>query len=404
MKTSNADKSIVHVLCSLSLSGAHIFAINLANEQSKHFNVSLLFLNPYLNDASLMNRIDSKVKIINLKLSRLVKSGAYRISNLFSGMAQNSPFYVNMMAWKLKDHLKGVDIVHTHLVRDRLIVSKALKMVGQHAPLHILTDHGGFLGIESTAGKNGNSSRIYNQKVFKEIFDSCACIVTLSETQNAFWQRKQNEGYFISYCKIYNGNPLSKSSNTKSRNEMGYAEDDFIFTMVARGDQASKGWELTIDAFLLNDDPKSRLMLIGGGNEVDRLKVIHGGNPKINFVGHVHNPIDFLPIVDVGVLASTYTPESLPNSIIEYLQAGKPVIGSDIGEIKNMLQIGKNEAGILLPIKNKQIDINIYADAMRKMQHEKDSYENFKRNALNASKQFDMAYCMYRYATEIYKF
>jgi glycosyltransferase involved in cell wall biosynthesis len=399
MQLNNTDKSIVHILSSFRLSGAHIFAVNLANEQVKKYNVTLISLNPRFNDIILTNRVDKKVKIVNLGISRVVRSAVYRLGNCFSGMRQNNPLFSNLLALKLIKHLKGVDIVHTHLVRDRYIIIRAMKMLRKHSPKHIMTDHGGFIGIESSNHYHPQ----YSEKIYKEIFDNCSCIVTLSDTQNAFWQQKIDKGYKISFRKIYNGSPLLKNLNCKSRKEIGYAEDDFIFAMVARGDIPSKGWELTINAFLKIDDPKSKLMLIGGGIEIDRLKKIHGKNSKIIFLGFVQNPSEFLQLADVGVLASNYAAESLPLSVIEYLQAGKPVIGSDIGEIKNMLQIGGNEAGILLPIKNNFIDLDVYVNAMKKMQYDKDIYECFKKNAINASKQFGIADCADKYA-EVYCF
>ena len=404
MLENNADKSIVHLLCSFSLSGAHIFAVNLANEQAKNYRVTLLSMDPRFNDAVLTNRIHPNVKVINLKISRLIRGGAYKIGHWFSGMAQNNPLFVCLMAWKLKKILRHTDIVHTHLVRDQFIVSKALNLLGQSAPKHIITDHGGFLSVESSLIKYQRHRRTYSKNVFKTIFNNCAHIVTLSDTQNAFWKRKTEEGYPVSYRKIYNGNPLSEPLQAKSRTDMGYAEDDFIFVMVARGDQPSKGWELTIRAFLKNDDSKARLMLIGEGREITRLKAIHGNISTIRFLGLVQDPFVFLQIADVGVLASTYVSESLPNSIIEYLQAGKPVIGSEIGDIKNMLQIGKEDAGILLPIKDNKIDVTAYADAMHQMQHDKVAYERFKNNAVWAGKQFDMSHCADRYSREVYSF
>lgn len=404
MQQHQSKKSIIHILWSFRDSGAHIFAVNLANEQAKYHNVALINMNPHIRaHSNLTNRIDPKVKVINLGVNRLVRSAAYHIGHCFSGTMQHNLLFASIMANELVKSIKGADIIHTHLVKDRFIVSKALEIIGKNSPKHVMTDHGGFFLFENSLQNKGTPLRHFSKKIFDRIVYSSNNVVTISDPQNSFWQRRQQEGYPIIYNKIYNGSPSAVKS-PKTCEEMGYTKDDFIFVMVARGSEPSKGWELTINAFLRNNDPNAKLMLIGGGSEIDRLKAIHGSNPKIKFTGVIQNPADLIHIADVGVLASTYGAESLPNSIIEYLKEGKPVIGSDIGDIKNMLQIGKDEAGILLPIEQKQIDIDAYAAAMRKMQHDKAAYEYFKKNAINARKQYDMAYCAYRYATEAYGF
>lgn len=403
MQQHQFQKSIVHILCDFTSSGAHIFAVNLANEQAKNYHVTLINMNPRRADVNLTKRIDPKVNIVNLGVSRLARAAAYRIGHFFSGMKNNSLLFTTVLARELKKFVRGADIIHTHLIRDRFIVGKTLEMLGKNAPKHVMTDHGGFLDLESQFQNTGVPPRLYNKKVIDYIVNSCSYIVTISDPQNLFWQRKQQEGYRVIYNKISNGSPFMVE-NPKTRAEMGYTENNFIFVMVARGNEPSKGWEVTTNAFLKYNDPNARLLLVGGGSEIDRLKAIHGNNPRIKFTGAIPNPADILHIADVGVLASTYAAESLPNSIIEYLKAGRPVIGSDVGDIKNMLHIGKDEVGILLPIVQKQIDVDVYVEAMRKMQHDKAAYAHYKKNTVNASKQYDITYCAHRYETEAYGF
>lgn len=398
-----SKKTIVHTLWDFKLGGGPVFAVNLANEQAKHHNVVLINMSPHMSDSSVTSRIDPKVKVIELKVNPFIKRLSYRIGNYLSGMKHNSPLYSDVMAIQLRTLIKGADIVHTHLVRERFIVSKALKFLGKSAPKHIMTDHGGFLQIEKKFQDTGEMVLQFNKKVFDSIVASCDCVVTISDPQNEFWQEKQKEGYRIRYKKIYNGNP-SAAKCPKTRAEMGYYERDFIFTVVGRGSLPTKGWEVTINAFLKNNDPSAKLMLVGGGSEIERLKRLHGNNPNIKFTGMVQNPADLIHIADVGILASTYGSESLPNSIIEYLAAGKPAIGSNIGEIKNMLQIGKEEVGILLPIEKNKIDVELLAAAMNKMQYDKAAYEYFKMNTAKASQQYDISHCANRYATEAYGF
>ncbi len=78
------------------------------------------------------------------------------------------------------------------------------------------------------------------------------------------------------------------------------------------------------------------------------------------FIGMTSNPEHYLEKADIGILCSTY--EGLPVSIIEYAMFKLPVISTDVGECKKLLDNGK--AGWIVPPKNTTELANSIIDAI----------------------------------------
>jgi glycosyltransferase involved in cell wall biosynthesis len=137
------------------------------------------------------------------------------------------------------------------------------------------------------------------------------------------------------------------------------------FGMVARG-VADKGWREAIEAAhkvkALNQKPM-RLVLVGDGPCIQELRR-EVNEPWIIFAGQQNEPERWVRGFDVGLLPTCLPEESLPNSIIEYLACGKPVIATDIGGIPRMIET----AGLCLPLaSNGRADVKELAAAMEQM-------------------------------------
>ncbi len=136
------------------------------------------------------------------------------------------------------------------------------------------------------------------------------------------------------------------------------------FGMVARG-VADKGWlEAIAAARLLHANAPAtpiRLILVGDGPCLQSLrrKVTE---PWITFVGQQAEPQRWIHSFDVGLLPTCLPEESLPNTIIEYLACGKPVIATAVGGIPQMLA----SAGQLIPLATDgRADVSELAKAMQ---------------------------------------
>jgi glycosyltransferase involved in cell wall biosynthesis len=67
---------------------------------------------------------------------------------------------------------------------------------------------------------------------------------------------------------------------------------------------------------------------------------------------------------DVGLLPTFFACESQPLTLIECLQAGRPYLASEIGEIKSMLSSPEGPAGMTIPLRDGKADADAFAQAI----------------------------------------
>ena len=104
---------------------------------------------------------------------------------------------------------------------------------------------------------------------------------------------------------------------------------------------------------------------------------------------------------DVCLLPTYFVSESLPNSVIEYLAYNKPIISTNIGDIKYMLYDFETEkkAGILLELKDNKVDFVELKNAMQEML-DKDKYDLYKKNSKYL---FDKKFKMERFVSDYFE-
>ncbi|MDB5270505.1 MAG: hypothetical protein JWP58_3545 [Hymenobacter sp.] len=216
--------------------------------------------------------------------------------------------------------------------------------------------------------------------------------------------------------RIYNGmeGRFSADAGMYTRAALGIEPEAFVVGMVARG-VAEKGWEPLLQAFdLLSNDPALarwpvHVVIVGSSPFIEELRARYATNSRAHFLGFVNNPVDVVPTLDVGVLASSLK-ESLPNSIAEYLFAGRPVVSTDIGEIGNMLRPELNlghpaadepteSAGFLIdfPPAGQQADPQQLYAALRRYATDADLLQRHQELALLAFRKFSMSRCVAAY-------
>ena len=135
------------------------------------------------------------------------------------------------------------------------------------------------------------------------------------------------------------------------RTELNMAIDDFVLCMVARA-IPNKGWEEAIRAVVWANARSSRkiqLLLIGEGPEYDRLKSQMAFD-FVHYLGFRSNIRDYFAASDIGFLPSRFKGESFPLVLIDCLLSGKPVLASDVGEIRYMLDSTDGLAGELFDL------------------------------------------------------
>lgn len=169
------------------------------------------------------------------------------------------------------------------------------------------------------------------------------------------------------------------------------------FGMVARG-VADKGWVEAVAATRLvrqRTTQPLRLVLVGAGPCLDELQrdLPAVDREWVIFAGQQSEPERWIQSFDVGLLPTCLAEESLPNSIIEYLACGKPVIATAIGGIAEMT----GKAGRLIPLAaNGRADVAALAEAMVSLaDHERRS--ELAHHSSAAFRRFDMSTCVQAY-------
>jgi glycosyltransferase involved in cell wall biosynthesis len=152
--------------------------------------------------------------------------------------------------------------------------------------------------------------------------------------------------------KFRNAMPVDDQPFPKSRAELGIPEAAVVFSLVARGEKG-KGWPQAVRAFQQleqrHPDRDMALLMVGAGEETEAGREAAGDNPRIRFLGLQQRIHGLYRISDVALAPTRFKGESFPLCLIQAMQVGTPVIATDIGEIRAMIEVGDHAAGLILP-------------------------------------------------------
>lgn len=374
--------------------GAETFVLRLAKALEDKGNrvIVYAFYKNNFNQA-LHRSIAPNVQIIwpYMRLPRLAR----KIDSLFFRLKIRRNIQGKYIKGALKRLLQVTkpDVIHSNLLKvDRTCLMAAKAM---NVPV-VTTIHGDYLQFYDKTQKGEAIPLLDYEEKARWNLANLKKIACISDKQIAFFKKNfpaETEGKIN---KIYNGYPATKPADKGIRKRLGIAPGAFVFGMVSRG-IPEKGWETSITAFRQLNNKNTHLVLVGGGEYLDKLKQEYSTDSNIHFAGHSDAPLEWVNIFDVGLLPSVYASESLPTAVIEYLCCNKPVIASDAGEIKNMLQKDNRPAGIIIPIVNNKVDSGILADAMQQYIDDKALYAQHSANAAICFEQFDMNECAEKY-------
>lgn len=192
------------------------------------------------------------------------------------------------------------------------------------------------------------------------------------------------------FFKISNGLPQSDIVPI-SRESLNIPADAFVLCEVSRGIW-EKGWIECIEAVKLARNQTSKdihLILVGNGEAYD---VLSKKAPEyVHLVGFQKDIRAYFSAADMGLLASKFKGESFPLVIIDSLLCGKPVIASNIGEVKNMLSDENgNIGGAVFDLEEWNVPIHKLAGLIGYFVMNYKAYEKAKKIAIHISSNFDI--------------
>jgi glycosyltransferase involved in cell wall biosynthesis len=135
-------------------------------------------------------------------------------------------------------------------------------------------------------------------------------------------------------------------------------------------------------------------LVVGGGELEDQVdEAISVSRARIRRLPFRTDIPELIVGSDVGCLVSDF--EGLPVFMLECLQASTPFLGTDVGDMGEVLR--RTEAGIVV---DRPGDLAALEAAVRRMA-DPDEWARFARNAEQAGPQFDPSVCAELYATAL---
>lgn len=365
--------------------GAETFVVRLSNALAAAGHdvtvaVAVPIVHPALREA-LGPQVD--VEVLPVPFWRLLAKAESACRKLGLGMR---PFHAVQRRWleRLVRNFRP-DAIHSHLLKADLLANDARRV--RPGMRHVVTTHGDYRTYVAGSVDPHLTDADGHMRQVATNADSIAGVA-----DDHFGLFRAGLGADAARLHlIYNGYE-APSGDGPSRTELGLPEGVFLFGMVSRGIE-DKGWRQAVESFLALAREDCALVLVGEGPCIDALR-LEVRDPRVEFAGFAGRPIDFIRHFDCGLLPTFYEAESLPTVIVEYLAFGKPVIATDIGEIRAMLTAPDGSmAGILVP----QKAVGPLAKAMADVMDKQGMRTQLAESARAAFAQFAMATCVERY-------
>jgi glycosyltransferase involved in cell wall biosynthesis len=115
-------------------------------------------------------------------------------------------------------------------------------------------------------------------------------------------------------------------------------------------------------ALLVKDFPRLRVLIVGEGEERARVQALVeqlGLQENVILTGARTDVPSVLAALDVAVLSSDY--EGIPLSLLEFMDAGKPIVATKVGGVPEVVEDGVH--GLLVPPR----DESALADAVGRL-------------------------------------
>ncbi len=192
---------------------------------------------------------------------------------------------------------------------------------------------------------------------------------------------------------------FSKEEITAKRNAWNVKDDTVVIGISDRLSRF-KGIDILIGAFseLAKEFGGIKLVITGKGNYENELKELVaelGLADKVHFAGFTTEVMLTAASYNIAVLASFE--ESFPNTVVEYMACGKPVVCTKVGGVPEIVKDGHN--GFLIGSKDqKQLE-----DALRKLIADPELRERFSQNALETVRQGFTEDIMYEKTLELFR-
>ena len=377
------SSNILFVIPSLEIGGAQANMLRLANQlHITGITVTVVDLKPHHRDESFTDHLlHPKIPIFSPPF--------FKSNNRLKARAVNRRSLRNRIILKLLPETwwlrrmvnkHAIDLINSHMY----LADSYLSQQNWKSRPPIVSKQCGCYNLIQSEKSSASAQQKWATEV-QRIFQHISGVITLTKKHESFLDEhalKQPR------AAIYNGMPLPKLGQAKRSQQ---AKGHLKLVLCAR-DEASKGWEIALLAVhrLLNQGEKISFDLIGSGPYIDSLKGKYEV-PNIRFLGKHKSPTSILTEYDVGLLPTSFSAESLPNTVVEYQACGLATISTHVGEIPQLVFGNHNQiAGQLVPMAQQSEMVESLVEAISGYLKAPATLKIHQENAVHLRHRFDV--------------
>ncbi len=375
----------------LSVGGAETFVVRLANALAGQMDVILVTMHGEMVHPAVRHKLSGHVACEEIRLP--LKAMLWKAASLVRKLGIDWSPVDQLIAAKVRKLVERErpQVIHSHLFHADVCASKAARSASR-PPVHVMTVHGDYEAYAS--GEADPQTRSFAPK-FARTVEHAGAIVCVAKDQFAFFAERF-PGARPKLHLIHNGYDPEVTGTGEDSAAIPLPVGKFLFGMLSRGVE-KKGWEQAIEAFGKLGRSDAALILVGEGPALNRLRLQHQSE-GIVFAGFSAHPLDLVRKFDACLLPTAFAHESLPTAIIEYLACGKPVIATEVGEVRTMLTSPDGRlGGLLLDLDGEAVSADQLASNMRLLLDDPDLRARLASDAAASFDKFRMDRCTSAY-------
>lgn len=179
------------------------------------------------------------------------------------------------------------------------------------------------------------------ERIERWIFPKLNVIYTVNDSIAGLYRNKYGKKVKV----IRNVSKKPEQKSLKTREELGVPRDKKIIILQGSGINVDRGAEEAVQAMQFVDN--ALFLIIGSGDVIETLKEIVlelGIKEKVRFLGKLpyDEMMQYTRNADLGITLDKDTNinyrYSLPNKVFDYVQAGIPVLASNLVEVANIIK------------------------------------------------------------------